>query len=135
MLRRSTLLVLSSGLIAACSPSLREAPPAGRAAPVPATNSIPAPQIQRERGLESVIGKGASALTRRFGRARIDLSEGDARKLQFSSQNCVLDIFLYPLERGNSPVATHVEARQRAGGGDANRAQCIAEVERSARGG
>jgi hypothetical protein len=135
MLRRSALLVLSSGLIAACSPSLREAPPTGRAAPVPATTSIPAPQIQRERGLESVIGKGASALTRRFGTARIDLSEGDARKLQFSSQNCVLDIFLYPLERGNSPVATHVEARQRVGGGDANRAQCIADVERSARGG
>ena len=135
MLRRSILLVLSSGLVAACAPSLREAPPSVRTAPAPSPTSVPAPQIQREQGLESVIGKSATSLTRRFGRARIDLSEGDARKLQFSSQNCVLDIFLYPLERGNSPVATHVEARRRVGGGDANRAQCIAEVERSARGG
>lgn len=135
MLRRSTLIVLSSGLIAACVPSLREAPATVRAVPIPTTSGVPSPVIQRERGLESVIGKRASALTRRFGKARIDLSEGDARKLQFSSRNCVLDIFLYPIERGNVPVATHVEARQRVGGGKANRAQCIADVERSARGG
>lgn len=133
MLSRMATLALVSGLVAACAPSLREAPPAVRAAPAPTTNA-PAPQIQRGEGLESVIGKGASSLTRRFGRARIDLSEGDARKLQFSSQNCVLDIFLYPLERGASPVATHVEARRRVGGGEADRSQCIAEMERAARG-
>lgn len=91
-----------------------------------------APQVQRAEGLDSVIGKGAGSLTRRFGDARIDLSEGDARKLQFISSSCVLDIFLYPLKSNAAPVATHVEARRRVGGGSADRAGCIAEVEHGA---
>ncbi len=128
-----TLLCISSACLAACSPSLRSPPVSASAAP--AASSVPAPQIQRGEGLESVIGESTMSLTRRFGRARIDLSEGDARKLQFISQNCVLDIFFYPLERGSTPVATHVEARQRKGGGDADRAGCIEEVERSVAGG
>jgi len=127
--RSIALICLCSSLVTACAPSLRAPPVAGSTAPAPA--DFPAPQIQQEEGLESVIGEGAASLTRRFGRARIDLSEGDARKLQFISQNCVLDIFLYPLERGSAPVATHVEARQRRGGADANRVDCIDEIERS----
>jgi len=119
-------------LVAGCSPSVRQPPTTVSDAPF--LGSVPAPKIMREEGLESVIGKGASSLTNRFGQARIDLSEGDARKLQFISQNCVLDIFLYPLERNSTPVATHVEARQRRGGGEADRAGCIEEVKRAAAG-
>jgi hypothetical protein len=130
-LRPYALLCLSAAVVAGCSPNLREAPPTVSAAPSPVRTALPAPKILREEGLESVIGKGAPFLTRRFGRARIDLSEGDARKLQFISANCVLDIFLYPLQRGATPVATHVEARRRIGGGGADRADCIREVERS----
>lgn len=88
------------------------------------------PQMMRDRGLNGVIGTKASALTARFGRARIDLAEGDARKLQFANERCVLDVFLYPLEAGSEPVATHVDARLRAGGGETDRAGCIAEIER-----
>lgn len=86
----------------------------------------------RGSGVDSIIGQPASALTSRFGTARIDLAEGDARKLQFRSANCVLDIFLYPLTAGRSPVATHIETRLRRGGMSTDRAACIAEVERSA---
>ncbi|MEO1220092.1 MAG: hypothetical protein AAFY42_01905 [Pseudomonadota bacterium] len=132
MVRSLGLLCLSAALVAGCAPSLREVPPTVSASPSPANADVPAPRILREEGLGSVIGKGASSLTQRFGRARLDLSEGDVRKLQFISQDCVLDVFLYPLERGSRPVATHVEARKRIGGGSADRAECIQDVERSA---
>lgn len=125
-------LCLCTGALGACAPSIREAPPGVSAAPP--VGEVPAPQVLREKGLESVIGKGARALRQRFGKARIDLSEGDARKLQFSSDACVLDVFLYPLERGRPPVATHVEARRRVGGGNTDRARCIDEVARGGRG-
>ncbi|WP_299195880.1 hypothetical protein [uncultured Erythrobacter sp.] len=92
-----------------------------------------APQVMRGAGVDSVIGAGANDLTSRFGEARIDLAEGDARKLQFTSDDCVLDVYLYPLEANAAPVATHVEARAREGGGEADRANCIAEVESAAR--
>lgn len=92
-----------------------------------------APQVMRESGLDSVIGERAGSLARRFGEARIDLAEGDARKLQYVSDACVLDIYLYPLSVNADPVATHVEARARQGGATIDRAQCITEVERAAR--
>ena len=69
-------------------------------------------------------------LTQRFGQARIDLTEGDARKLQFLGSACVLDIYLYPESEGAQPVATYVEARRRSDGADTDRADCIREVER-----
>lgn len=129
-----TGLALGAVLTSACSsgavPRTVSATP--RSAP---STTFRTPVVQNERGLESVIGKGASALTQRFGKARLDLSEGDARKLQFSSNDCVLDIFLYPLRDNAAPVATHVEARRRVGGANTDRAQCIEEVERTVSGG
>ncbi|MEP0390502.1 MAG: hypothetical protein ABJ205_08950 [Erythrobacter sp.] len=131
--KSSAMLCLAVLLLSACASGSGGASSAVR--PSPSAGTARAPTILREEGLESVIGKSASTLTRRFGAARIDLSEGDARKLQFISNACVLDVFLYPLQPRSQPVATHIEARQRVGGGNADRAQCIAEVERSARGG
>ncbi len=108
-------------------------PPAARppvATPQPSREPFRAPSVMQERGLNGVIGAQARALTSRFGPPRIDLVEGDARKLQFAGRTCVLDVFLYPLEAGREPVATHVETRLRAGGGQVDRARCIAEIER-----
>ena len=78
----------------------------------------------------SIIGQRAANLTRRFGDARIDLTEGPARKLQFAGRDCVLDVFLYSVAAGTEPVATHVDARLRASGADTDKAACIAQVER-----
>ena len=129
-----TLAACSSG---AAGGSYVRTAPAARAPAQPAqTTPNPAfrsPQVMRGAGIDSVIGTGASALTSRFGDARIDLAEGDARKLQFVSDRCVLDIYLYPLEANGAPVATHIEARARNGGGEADRARCIADVESAAR--
>lgn len=98
--------------------------------PPPSREAFRPPSVMRGGGLNGVIGARAASLTARFGAARIDLTEGDARKLQFTGRNCVLDIFLYPLEAGREPVATHVDARLRQGGGETDRAGCIAEIER-----
>ncbi len=100
------------------------------AAPQPSREAFRPPSVMREGGLDGVIGAQARALTSRFGEPRINLIEGDARKLQFAGRTCVLDIFLYPLEAGREPVATHVESRLRTGGGAIDRARCIAEIER-----
>jgi len=101
------------------------------AAPAPVrTGVVRVPQVMAPQGLEGVIGQDAGTLTRRFGAPRIDLAEGDARKLQFAGSSCVLDIYLYPMRPGTEPVAAHVEARLRQGGAEVDRGACIREVER-----
>ncbi|HSJ77215.1 MAG TPA: hypothetical protein VK913_00650, partial [Erythrobacter sp.] len=72
--------------------------PAGPVRPAAAPHStiVVVPEVMAPAGLQGVIGSPVAALTRRFGTPRIDLAEGDARKLQFAGRACVLDIFLYP---------------------------------------
>ncbi len=124
-------LALVSGCIAPSNP-----PPSARAsAPAAATPAFrPAPPV-RTTGIEGVVGQQARTLLSRFGEPRIDMAEGDARKLQFASARCVLDVFLYPRERGGEPVASHVEARERGSGQQIDRAACLADIarERAAR--
>ena len=81
-------------------------------------------------GLEEVIEHDAAALVSRFGDPRLDVHEGDMRKLQFAGEACVLDVFLYPLRAGAEPVATHVEARRASDGQDVDRAACVAALQR-----
>lgn len=132
MMRSLATLAFALSLSAcAASPNyVRSAPTAST--PAQPTSTPRPPRIARDT--DGIIGERASALTRRFGEARIDLAEGDAHKLQFASPTCVLDIFLYPLEAGSPPVATHVETRLREGGGAVDASACVAEVERSASG-
>lgn len=100
------------------------------AAPAPVrTGAVRVPQVMAPQGLEGVIGQNAGLLARRFGTPRIDLAEGDARKLQFAGRTCVLDIYLYPLRPGTEAVAAHVAARLRQGGAAIDAGACIREVE------
>ena len=85
----------------------------------------PPPQVQHLTGLEGVIGATPSELTRQFGPARLDVWEGDARKLQFSGDACVLDIYLYPSAQGREPQATYIDARRASDGKDVDRPDCI----------
>lgn len=130
---RSALLSIGLALtVSGCAGgNYVRAPSAAPVPPAAAGTTFRAPEVMHGGGIDSIIGAQAPALTRRFGEARIDLAEGDARKLQFAAAGCVLDIYLYPLEAGGTPVATHIEARQRQGGGETDRAACIAEVEAS----
>ena len=81
-------------------------------------------------GLEGVIGRDGTALANIFGPPRLEVKEGDAMKLQFSGQACVLDIYLYPLRPGAQPSATHVEARRASDGEDVDRAACVRALRR-----
>lgn len=111
------------------TPGARPVPRPGQVAPPPAA-AIRAPEVMSAPGLENIIGSGAGALTRRLGQPQLDGLDGDVRKLQFAGRSCVVDIYLYPLQPGAEPVATHVEARRREGGEPVDRGQCLREVER-----
>lgn len=132
-MRRIVASLALAAMLGACVPSpsyVRSAP-----APAAAARASVAPPLQTvSRDATGIIGERAGSLTRRFGQARIDLAEGDARKLQFASGRCVLDIYLYPIEAGSQPVATHIETRLREGGAPTDAAGCIEDVERAARG-
>jgi len=81
-------------------------------------------------GLEGVIGADTAALQRAFGTPRLDVWEGDARKLQFSGEACVLDVYLYPPSPGATPTATYVDARRASDGLDVDRASCVRALKR-----
>ena len=87
----------------------------------------PAAQVLTAPGLEGVIGANTADLARQFGTARLDVWEGDARKLQFTGTACVLDIYLYPKSTGDEPKATYLEAR-RSDGREVDRAACISAL-------
>ena len=110
-------------------PPVASVPPTRPVTP-PASQFRP-PQVQRVPGLEGVLEQNAASLTRQFGQPRLDVREGDARKLQFSSQACVLDVFLYPLLNGAEPVATHVEARRVSDGQEVDRIACVQALGRA----
>ena len=96
----------------------------------PPASQFRSPEIRHVPGLEGVLEQSAAGLTRLFGQPRLDVREGDARKLQFSGTACVLDVFLYPLRTGAEPVATYVEARRASDGAEVDRAACAQALQR-----
>ncbi|MFA5968610.1 MAG: hypothetical protein WC816_05135 [Sphingomonas sp.] len=120
-LRTAQALTAALGL-AGCSGVIP--PPA--AAPTSAPPRIPVPYVST--GLERVIGKDANSLIALFGKPDADITEGTARKLQFQSQICVLDAYLYP-KGGRTPVVSYVDARQ-TDGSPIDRASCVAALTR-----
>src|SRR6478609_4151899 len=103
---RLTSILLPAAVLAGCASAIpppvaappprpvtqRTAPPPTRpAAPPPAT--FRAPVVQHIPGLENILQQPAAALVRQFGQPRLDVREGDMRKLQFTGTACVLDVF------------------------------------------
>ena len=114
------------------------APAPARVAAVPATKPAPPPaagfraaRVMTLPGLEGVIGADTTALQRQFGSPRLEVHEGDARKLQFSGEACVLDIYLYPPSQGATPTAAYVDARRASDGLDVDRAACVRALRRT----
>ena len=137
MLRPASSAMLAA-LLAGCAVVPDTTAPVRPAASPPA--STPAPtRAPHERapfrramplmapGLEGVIGARAEQLFRLFGPPRLDIVEGDARKLQFFGAACVLDAYLYPPGPGREPATTYVDARL-SDGRDIDRAGCIAAL-------
>jgi hypothetical protein len=137
---RSLWLLPLLGACTAVPPQSTPPPPSGRPSTpqyVPPTRPVAPPQtgfrppeILRQPGLESVIEQNAATLTRQFGEPRLDVREGDMRKLQFTGEACVLDVFLYPRQTGAEPVATYLEARRSSDGQEVDRAACVAALRR-----
>lgn len=125
LLAALAMALMVGGCVGGARPAPRTAAPTS-----PRNPPVLVPQVMAAAGLGGVIGSQAAALTRRFGTPRIDLAEGDARKLQFAGPTCVLDIYLYPVSAIAEPTATHVAARLRQGGAPADPGACIREVER-----
>jgi hypothetical protein len=137
--------LLPLALLAACGPTtgtpVASAPapararvahvPATRPATPPATGAFRTAKVMNLPGVEGVIGADTAALQRAFGSPRLDVWEGDARKLQFSGEACVLDIYLYPPSPGATPTATWVDARRASDGLDVDRAACIKALRKS----
>jgi len=92
--------------------------------------ALPPPTVQALPGLEGVIGADGGELARLFGAPRLDVLEGDARKLQFAGSACVLDIYLYPAAPGREPQASYIDARRASDGQDVDRAACVAAMRR-----
>ncbi len=135
---RLALLTLPalSLLLSACVSSGSAAP--GTSAPTaarpvirqPSRTVVRDPQLRMEPGLEGVIGASEGQLVRQFGPARLDVWEGDARKLQFTGEPCILDIYLYPTSRGPEPIATYVDARRASDGKDVDKGACVRALKR-----
>ncbi len=112
----ATAFALLAGCVSAPE-APRTAAPTLPTAPPPATIA----------GLEDVIGHNAGTLARLFGQPDLDIREGQARKLQYSSEVCVLDTYLYPRAGGGDPLVTWVDARL-PDGRDVDRASCVAAL-------
>ncbi|GGB17112.1 hypothetical protein GCM10011380_03270 [Sphingomonas metalli] len=116
---RITLFLLPLGL-AACATQ-----PVPR---VPQNSAPPAPSFSAA-GLERVMGQHASTLTRLLGEPDADVREGPARKLQFASNICVLDAYLYPGKDGAEPRVTYIDTRE-PDGSAIDRASCLSALTR-----
>lgn len=123
------ILVLGACASASATPKSAPAKPVAAAASVPIRVPVrrPPPKAQAlvAPGLEGVIGATREDLVSQFGAARLDVWEGDARKLQFVGAACVLDVYLYPPAPGGAPEATYLDARRSSDGLDVDRAACI----------
>lgn len=96
--------------------------------PAPPVSGFRTPQVMSMPGLETVIGAGAAGLSAQFGQPTLDVREGDARKLQYRGDACVLDVYLYPMRPDAEPTATYVDARRSSDGLDVDRASCVAAL-------
>ena len=137
---RLVVVTLLTLLLAAC------ATPRQQASPMPAPVAIPerpraaptlipppqppvagfrVPEIMRGPGLDGVVREHAPSLIRQFGTPRLNVVEGDMRKLQWASEACVLDAYLYPLRPDAEPVATWLEARRASDGAEVDLLLCM----------
>ena len=140
----------ASLVLAACAatpapqPAPQAPPPATRPLPQPGPAAVPPtvpppppvagfrmPEIMRGPGLDGVVRENAASLMRQFGVPRLDVAEGDMRKLQFAGAPCVLDIYLYPLRPDAEPVSTWLEARRSSDGAEVDLLACMQALRRS----
>jgi hypothetical protein len=87
-------------------------------------------QVQPEAP-NSLTGLTAQDLVGRFGSPQLQIREGNSVKLQFRSQECVLDAYLYPSGNSGTLKVTHVDTR-RPSGADIPQAACTFSLRNTA---
>lgn len=126
----SKAALVSSAVIAlaGCAVAPAAAPVRSNAPP-----PVSAPPPINTQGLSGIIGRTDSELVALFGPPRLDVMEGQARKLQFSGTNCVLDVYLYPPEKSGKSAqerkSTYADARDLQGAA-VDRAACVKALRR-----
>lgn len=124
-------LILGQPLVAATPLwELRALEKQAQAQKKPQTRTPPAEAPRSMSELDRVMGKDARALVQLFGQPVQDVLEASARKLQFASNDCILDVYLYAPMEGKDPVVSFVAARV-ADGRDAERNSCISALRRT----
>lgn len=113
-------------LLAGCGESEPARP--ARVADLPAPRPVHHAATRPTPG-DPVTGADADTLIHLFGPPRLDIREGDARKLQWSGNACVLDAYLYPDAPGGRARTGFAEARD-GDGHPINRMACIAALRR-----
>jgi hypothetical protein len=118
MRRLAPALIL---LLAACAttPQQPQAPQV--------SNTAPAPVIQRPSS--AIIGLTAAELVSRLGNPQLQVREGSSLKLQFRTQYCVLDAFLYPPDSGQGLTRVTYSNARLPSGIDTDQAACISAIE------
>ncbi|WP_313958518.1 hypothetical protein [Novosphingobium sp. 9] len=128
----ASLLALGLAACSATGGGVQSTPRPSRGHEAPVRKPVVAPprnpEFQRAPGLEGVIGATQGQLERQFGKPRLDVWDGDARKLQFTGNACVLDIYLYPTTQSREPLASYVDARRASDGKDVDRGACVAAL-------
>ncbi len=99
-----------------------------RASQRPAANIYRSPPATGNAA-PGVMGRDAEALTRLLGAPRLTMRDGAATRLQFTSQTCVLDAYLYAPRAGAAAVVSHVDTRT-PDGATTDTAACIAGWQR-----
>ena len=93
-------------------------------APTPAPVPMVAAPVQRS-ATSALVGLTASELITRFGQPSFQVREGVGLKLQWSTNGCVLDTYLYPPSSGRgSETVTHIDTR-RPSGAPLSQPECV----------
>lgn len=108
-------------VLSACAPTAMQQPLARNMGAIAVPPMTPT-------GLEAVMGRTAGVLAGQLGTAALDVRDGAARKLQYSSSICVLDAYLYPPSSGRGEaIVTYVDARK-PDGSDFDRPSCLSAL-------
>lgn len=127
-MRRAAAACLAALSAGACAGGAGLGPAPAPSPPRPGISAVPITPRTAGDPLPGIIGARADELLAALGQPRLDLIEGDARKLQFAAPECVLDIYLYPAMAGAAPQATYAEARARADGAALPGEDCLAAI-------
>jgi hypothetical protein len=95
----------------------------------PVVQTQPAPATSTEPQTRRLLGLTAQELVGQLGNPQLQVREGNSLKLQFRTNRCVLDAYLYPSASGSGPLkVTFVDTRTPSGVGT-DQAACISALE------